>query len=149
MHETLLCAFCSVVCIVETTCRDSSANPLRQVRILSDANSWFINTILKANSIDEHVRQVVTNPAWEDGGRLRVAPYHTDPHPATSTSPPNLCKVQSLELIQKVFLTRSDCCHAAAAWSTLHILSPSSKQGRVMQQWLAGKSWAKVQPAVP
>ena len=62
------------------------------VRVLSDANTFFIDTILKSNGL-ESIRAVVSNPAaFDENGCLRIRPYHTDPHPVQSTSPPNLCK---------------------------------------------------------
>ena len=63
-----------------------------EVRILSDANTLFIETILRKNGLDA-IRTIVSNPAaFDEQGRLRIKPYHTDPHPGTSRSPPNLCK---------------------------------------------------------
>mmetsp|Transcript_37317 Transcript_37317/g.72868 ORF Transcript_37317/g.72868 Transcript_37317/m.72868 type:complete len:244 (-) Transcript_37317:131-862(-) len=63
------------------------------VRVLSDANTLFIDWILKANGLSDSVSRIVSNPAEvEDSGRLRVRPFHTSPHPPSSTSPPNLCK---------------------------------------------------------
>eukprot|EP00288_Rhodomonas_lens_P007509 CAMPEP_0177739676 /NCGR_PEP_ID=MMETSP0484_2-20121128/27154_1 /TAXON_ID=354590 /ORGANISM="Rhodomonas lens, Strain RHODO" /LENGTH=243 /DNA_ID=CAMNT_0019253757 /DNA_START=9 /DNA_END=740 /DNA_ORIENTATION=- len=63
-----------------------------EFRVLSDANTMFIEVILKANGLDQAVSRIVTNPSSVSDGRLRVSPYHTTPHPPPSTSPPNLCK---------------------------------------------------------
>ena len=63
-----------------------------EIRILSDANTFFIDTILKSNGL-QAIGTVVSNPAaFDEHGRLLIQPFHTDPHPADSTSPPNLCK---------------------------------------------------------
>eukprot|EP00960_Hanusia_phi_P035810 751958-Hanusia_phi.AAC.2 len=63
-----------------------------ELRILSDANNWFISTVLQSNGLDKYITKIVSNVAEVDGGFLRVKPYHTSPHPEGSTSPANLCK---------------------------------------------------------
>ena len=63
------------------------------IYILSDANTWFIDVILRANGLTSTIAKVCSNPAeFEPSGRVRVRPFHTTPHPEGSTSPPNLCK---------------------------------------------------------
>ncbi|KAI8075053.1 phosphatase phospho-type [Gongronella butleri] len=72
------------------------------VVILSDANSFFIETILEAYGVRDLVHHIITNPAHLDDhtGRLRIerrrpqsAPPHQCPHPCT----PNICKGQELD----------------------------------------------------
>ena len=68
------------------------------IHILSDANTWFIDVILRANGLLSCITHVCSNPCTvEASGRIRVLPYHTTPHPAGSTSPPNLCKGRVME----------------------------------------------------
>ena len=63
------------------------------VYILSDANTWFIDAILRANGLRDDIKCVCSNPVvFEECGRVRVRPFHTTPHPEGSSSPPNLCK---------------------------------------------------------
>jgi len=69
-----------------------SARRDTDVRILSDANTWFIETVLKANGMSHLVSQIVSNIARVEGSKVQVLPYHTTPHPTSSTSPANLCK---------------------------------------------------------
>eukprot|EP00026_Physarum_polycephalum_P016481 Phypoly_transcript_17399.p1 GENE.Phypoly_transcript_17399~~Phypoly_transcript_17399.p1 ORF type:complete len:248 (+),score=37.40 Phypoly_transcript_17399:40-744(+) len=65
-----------------------------EVHIVSDANQVFIETILQSNKIAHHFKSVVTNGAkYDENGRLRVTPYHTQVEPHTcKLCPPNLCK---------------------------------------------------------
>lgn len=68
------------------------------IKILSDANTWFIDVILKANGLPRTIACVCSNPAeFEPSGRVRVRPFHTNAHPQGSTSPPNLCKGRVME----------------------------------------------------
>uniref|UniRef100_A0A7S0VT75 Phosphoserine phosphatase n=1 Tax=Hemiselmis tepida TaxID=464990 RepID=A0A7S0VT75_9CRYP len=68
------------------------------VRVLSDANTLFIEWIIHSNGLGPSVSKILSNPAHvEASGKLRVRPFHTDPHPPTSTSPPNLCKGRVME----------------------------------------------------
>lgn len=47
--------------------------------IISDANTVFIDTILRANNIDKHFSTVYTNPARFDlNGRLTVRPFNDE-----------------------------------------------------------------------
>jgi 2,3-diketo-5-methylthio-1-phosphopentane phosphatase len=74
------------------------------LRIVSDANTWFIKTVLEANGLHNAVSQIVSNIACfktsshEDALQrrefLRIEPFHKTPHPKTlhSSSPANLCK---------------------------------------------------------
>jgi len=65
-----------------------------EVHIVSDANQIFIETILQSNKISHHFKSIATNGAhYDESGRMRVTPYHTDTEPHTCKfCPPNLCK---------------------------------------------------------
>jgi len=70
--------------------------------IMSDANSIFIHTILKANKLENIFlsQNIFTNPAWWDNEKnnniLCVKYYHQDPH-SCSLCPRNLCKGKILK----------------------------------------------------
>jgi len=70
--------------------------------IMSDANSIFIHTILKANKLENIFlpQNIFTNPAWWDNEKnnniLCVKYYHQDPH-SCSLCPRNLCKGKVLK----------------------------------------------------
>lgn len=74
------------------------------LRIVSDANLFFIETILKHLGITECFSEINTNPGYvDDSGRLRIFPYHdfkTLPHSCNNPCPPNMCKGQIVERIQ-------------------------------------------------
>jgi pyridoxal phosphate phosphatase PHOSPHO2 len=65
-------------------------------RILSDANSWFIDAITEHLEVADHFTTVVTNPSrWEESTQiLRVAPFHVH---ACVRCPSNLCKGRVLD----------------------------------------------------
>lgn len=67
------------------------------MRIVSDANLFFIETILKHLGIIECFSEINTNPGYvDDSGRLGILPYHdfqTLPHSCNNLCPPNMCKV--------------------------------------------------------
>lgn len=60
--------------------------------VISDANTIFIECILKECGIRDIIKEIFSNPAhFEPGGRLRVKRYHS--HSCnTCTHSPNLCK---------------------------------------------------------
>lgn len=66
------------------------------LRILSDANLFFIETILKHLGLRDCFTEINTNPSYvDDEGRLRILPYHdfhSSPH-GCDLCPPNMCKV--------------------------------------------------------
>jgi pyridoxal phosphate phosphatase PHOSPHO2 len=76
------------------------------LRIVSDANMFFITTILQAHGLLEYFTEIKTNPAFVDEtGRLRIRPFHPftegPPHGCTFC-PPNMCKGSIInEMIQK------------------------------------------------
>lgn len=64
--------------------------------IISDANSVFINHILRHHGLDDRINRVFTNPAkFNDSGRLEIQMYHVQESCTLSTI--NLCKGQILE----------------------------------------------------
>lgn len=73
------------------------------LRVVSDANLFFIETILKHLGLRDYFSEINTNPSFVDGeGRLRIFPYHDfnkSPH-GCSLCPPNMCKSLIVERIQ-------------------------------------------------
>lgn len=66
------------------------------LRIISDANQFFIETILECHGLLGCFSHIVTNPSFVDGdGRLGIFPYHDvgSPSHGCNLCPPNLCKV--------------------------------------------------------
>uniref|UniRef100_A0A7N0UVZ8 Uncharacterized protein n=1 Tax=Kalanchoe fedtschenkoi TaxID=63787 RepID=A0A7N0UVZ8_KALFE len=65
------------------------------LKVLSDANQFFIETILKHNGIFRCFSEIITNPASVDQqGRLTISPYcdfTSSPH-GCNLCPHNLCK---------------------------------------------------------
>jgi len=72
------------------------------LRIVSDANTVFIETILKHLGISECFTEINTNPGYVDQeGRLKVMPYH-DFNKAShgcTLCPPNMRKVLCFFLV--------------------------------------------------
>ncbi|GAA0176053.1 phosphatase [Lithospermum erythrorhizon] len=73
------------------------------LRIVSDANTFFIKTILKHLGIRECFSEINTNPGiFDDEGRLRIFPFHDfqlSSH-GCERCPPNMCKGLIIERIQ-------------------------------------------------
>lgn len=71
--------------------------------IVSDANQFFIKTILEQYQLFGLFKEIITNPTFvDDEGRLRIVPYHDFklcPHGCT-LCPSNMCKGMILERIQ-------------------------------------------------
>ncbi|GKC91202.1 thiamine phosphate phosphatase-like protein, partial [Tanacetum coccineum] len=63
--------------------------------VLSDANQFFIETILKKHRVYDCFSKIITSPTVVDKeDRLRIFPYHgseVPPH-GCDLCPPNLCK---------------------------------------------------------
>ena len=80
--------------------RSSKGASLKLV-ILSDANTIFIDEILKANGLSEGIfDRVYTNPAaWTDEDGIAVEPYQISlsPHGCRRNCPANMCKSSILE----------------------------------------------------
>ncbi|XP_012069010.3 inorganic pyrophosphatase 2 [Jatropha curcas] len=74
-----------------------------ELRILSDANTFTIETVLKHLGVRDYFSEINTNPGFVDEeGRLRISPYHDftkSPH-GCPRCPPNMCKSPILERIQ-------------------------------------------------
>ncbi|KAL5997662.1 hypothetical protein ACLOJK_008592 [Asimina triloba] len=72
------------------------------LRVVSDANSFFIETILKHHGVLEYFSVINSNPAFDDkNGKLRNLPYHdfnSSPHGCNLCSP-NMCKGLIIERI--------------------------------------------------
>ncbi|KAK3002856.1 hypothetical protein RJ639_018122, partial [Escallonia herrerae] len=65
------------------------------LRVVSDANLFFIETILTNLGVRDLFSEINTNPSFVDEeGRLRIFPchdFHTSPH-GCNLCPPNMCK---------------------------------------------------------
>ncbi|OWM64727.1 inorganic pyrophosphatase 1-like [Punica granatum] len=73
------------------------------LRIVSDANLFFIETILEHLEIKECFSEINTNPGYVDEeGRLRITPCHDfNKYPyGCPLCPPNMCKGLVIERIQ-------------------------------------------------
>ncbi|KAB1209298.1 Inorganic pyrophosphatase 3 [Morella rubra] len=73
------------------------------LRVISDANQFFIETILEHHEVLGCFSQIYTNPSFVDeGGRLRIFPFHdlsSSPH-ACKLCPANMCKGLVINQIQ-------------------------------------------------
>lgn len=73
------------------------------LKVVSDANQFFIETILKNHGVYGCFSEIITNPTFVDEeGRLRIFPYHGSamaPH-GCNLCPPNLCKGSVLNRMQ-------------------------------------------------
>ncbi|GMI93737.1 phosphoethanolamine/phosphocholine phosphatase 1 [Hibiscus trionum] len=74
------------------------------LKIISDANMFFIDTILTHHGLRECFSEINTNPSFVDEeGRLRIFPLHDfskHPHGCHHPCPPNMCKGVVIERIQ-------------------------------------------------
>ncbi|KAF3450625.1 hypothetical protein FNV43_RR06714 [Rhamnella rubrinervis] len=74
-----------------------------ELRIVSDANLFFIETILKHLGLRDYFSEINTNPGYVDEqGRLRIFPFHdfTKSSHGCGLCPPNMCKGVIIERIQ-------------------------------------------------
>ncbi|MBA0836466.1 hypothetical protein Goarm_008680 [Gossypium armourianum] len=74
-----------------------------ELRIVSDANMFFIETILEHLGVKECFSELNSNPSFVDEeGRLRIFPYHdfTKTSHGCNLCPPNMCKGVIIERIQ-------------------------------------------------
>ncbi|ONM41047.1 Phosphoethanolamine/phosphocholine phosphatase [Zea mays] len=73
------------------------------LKVVSDANTFFIETVLAHHGVLGCFSEIVTNPASVDAdGRLRISPFHdpaSAPH-GCSLCPDNMCKGKILGRIQ-------------------------------------------------
>ncbi|KAF6138716.1 hypothetical protein GIB67_040848 [Kingdonia uniflora] len=71
---------------------------------MSDANVFFIETILEHHGLLHYFSEINTNPSLIDKeGRLRILPYHdleTSPR-CFNPCPPNMCKGVIIERIRE------------------------------------------------
>lgn len=80
------------------------------LRIVSDANSFYIKTILENYDLLQYFSEIHTNPASVDNdGRLRIFPYHSYTVAAHGCElcPANMCKGAIVDVIQRSFLPES------------------------------------------
>ncbi|XP_073036176.1 inorganic pyrophosphatase 1-like [Primulina eburnea] len=74
------------------------------LRIVSDANNFFIETILDHLGIKDCFSEINTNPSHRDNeGRLRISPYvdfKSSLHGCNNPCPPNMCKGMIIETIK-------------------------------------------------
>ncbi|GMH22060.1 hypothetical protein Nepgr_023903 [Nepenthes gracilis] len=73
-----------------------------ELRIVSDANRFFIETILNNLGLRSYFSEINTNPSYvDDDGRLRILPYHdfTKSTHGCHLCPPNMCKGMIIERI--------------------------------------------------
>ncbi|KUF96794.1 Meiotic recombination protein DMC1 [Phytophthora nicotianae] len=78
-----------------------------EVKVISDGNTFYIESMLQHRELSEHVKEVFANPVehetLDDGRtRLRIRPYHADhldPHGCT-WCPTNMCKGSILDSIR-------------------------------------------------
>ncbi|XWS18892.1 hypothetical protein CRYUN_Cryun32bG0083900 [Craigia yunnanensis] len=74
-----------------------------ELRIVSDANMFFIETILEHLGLREYFSEINSNPSFVDEEeRLRISPYHdfTRSSHGCNLCPPNMCKRMIIERIQ-------------------------------------------------
>ncbi|PHU18214.1 Inorganic pyrophosphatase 1 [Capsicum chinense] len=74
------------------------------LRIVSDANLFFVKTILKHSGIKDWFSEINTNPSYvDDEGKLRIRSYHNFDHKCDNPCPPNMCKGLVIERMQESF----------------------------------------------
>ncbi|XP_039064946.1 inorganic pyrophosphatase 1-like [Hibiscus syriacus] len=74
-----------------------------ELRVVSDANTFFIDTILEHLGLRECFLEINTNPSFvDDEEKLRIFPHHdfTKSSHGCSLCPPNMCKGMVIERIQ-------------------------------------------------
>ncbi|MBA0663729.1 hypothetical protein Goklo_003822, partial [Gossypium klotzschianum] len=67
-----------------------------ELRVVSDANMFFIETILEHLGLREYFSEIDSNPSFVDEEeKLRIFPYHdfTKSSHGCNLCPPNMCKV--------------------------------------------------------
>eukprot|EP00250_Pteridium_aquilinum_P008855 c18261_g1_i1 orf=254-1084(+) len=75
-----------------------------ELRIVSDANSFFIKTILDKYEVTHLFTAIHTNPSSvDDDGRLHIQPFHPkcEASHGCPLCPPNMCKGRIIDAIQK------------------------------------------------
>ncbi|KAI9322118.1 phosphatase phospho-type [Dichotomocladium elegans] len=136
-----------------------AANHTR-VLVLSDANTFYVETILKAQGVRHLVTDIITNPTYVDGkGRLRINrrilptdTQHNCPNPCGL----NICKGQELDRyiatygpfrqIMYIGDGKNDYCPALRLKSSDHYFVRS---GRKLAEWLSTDTAAAGKLVVP
>ncbi|KAM3325102.1 hypothetical protein P3S67_000226 [Capsicum chacoense] len=78
---------------------------LKRAPIVSDANLFFVETILEHSGIKDFFSEINTNPSYvDDEGKLRIRPYHDFDHKCNNPCPPNMCKGLVIERMQAASL---------------------------------------------
>ncbi|CAN1162366.1 Inorganic pyrophosphatase 2 [Linum perenne] len=75
-----------------------------ELRIVSDANLFFIETILEHLGLRSYFSEINTNPGFVDEqGRVRISPHHdfTKSSHGCTLCPPNMCKGLVMERMQE------------------------------------------------
>lgn len=73
------------------------------LRVVSDANVFYIETVLKHHGVLDCFSEINSNPTYVDEeGRIRISPYHefTDSPHGCNLCPPNMCKGKIIERIR-------------------------------------------------
>ncbi|KAG6589983.1 Thiamine phosphate phosphatase-like protein [Cucurbita argyrosperma subsp. argyrosperma] len=80
------------------------------LRIISDANQFFIETILEHHGVLGCFSTINTNPTFVDGeGRLRILPYHNESSPhGCNLCPSNMCKGLVIDQIRASKTEKND-----------------------------------------
>ena len=73
------------------TARKAALLPDTNLIILSDANTFFIRTILEKHAMTSLFSQIITNPCCWGSRGLEILPYENGSH-GCALCPPNLCK---------------------------------------------------------
>ncbi|KAF3627726.1 Inorganic pyrophosphatase 1 [Capsicum annuum] len=72
------------------------------LRIVSDENLFFVETILKHSGIMDCFSKINTNSSYvDDEGKLKICPYHNFDHKCNNPCPPNICKGLVIERMQE------------------------------------------------
>ncbi|XP_074270084.1 inorganic pyrophosphatase 1-like [Silene latifolia] len=80
------------------------------LRVVSDANTFFIETIMSHLGVRDYFSEIHTNPSYVDEqGRLRILSHHQDfvtsSHGCCNPCPPNMCKG---EVIKRILLEEAN-----------------------------------------
>lgn len=96
-YYNLLSKMPSVEGMIETLITTLAGEPEKyDMIILSDSNSFFISSYLKAKSLDKFISTVLTNPAtFGADGQLLIDEYHIQDY--CNLSSRNLCKGEALK----------------------------------------------------
>jgi len=82
------------------------------LKVVSDANTFFIETVLAHHGVLGCFSEIVTNPASVDAdGRLRISPFHDSadaPH-GCSLCPDNMCKVLPIPTVVRPIGSEIQC----------------------------------------